>query len=55
VFAEAYQVPELHRVFVESGEWKRCGLPPIQRTKDEEGMSNWESKDRTPMAWKRIG
>jgi hypothetical protein len=42
-------VPEPNRVVVESREWKRCGLPPIQRTKEKEGMPAWESKDKILM------
>jgi hypothetical protein len=36
--------------------WKRCELPPVQRMKEKEWMSTWESKDQTPMGtWKRGG
>jgi hypothetical protein len=42
-------VPEPNRAVVESREWKRCGLPPIQRTKEKEGMSTWNLKDQTIM------
>jgi hypothetical protein len=42
-------VPELNRVVVERREWKKSGFPPIQRTKEKEGMSTWESKGQTLM------
>jgi hypothetical protein len=42
-------VPEPNRVVVERREWKRCRLPPIQRMKEKEGMSTWESKGQTLM------
>jgi hypothetical protein len=42
-------VLELNRVVVESREWKRYGLPAIQRMKEKEGMPTWELKDQNLM------
>jgi hypothetical protein len=42
-------VPEPNSFVVERKEWKKCGLPPIQRMKEKEGMSTWKLKDQTLM------
>jgi hypothetical protein len=42
-------VLELNRVVIESRYWKRYGFPPIQRTKEKEGMPTWESKGQNLM------
>jgi hypothetical protein len=49
VFAESKQVIEPNRVVIERREWERCGLSPIQRMKEKEGISTWELKGQTLM------